>query len=109
MKTLQIKNRRNSERKFLSGNLKLVNPLVLVFGDSNLLESSEVIRKKIPYKHIFFRSKVGESIAENLQNSGVGLSIVKKASSFFSGKIWMRSGFLKESTYYFTLPKKYIL
>ncbi|TVZ55583.1 PAS domain S-box-containing protein [Lutibacter sp. Hel_I_33_5] len=50
--------------------------------------------------------QIFQSLEEpNVENSGVGLSIVKKIVDFYKGKIWVESQVKLGSTFFFTLPK----
>lgn len=86
MKILQAKKEKNSEWEFLSENVKLVNPLVLVFGDRFLLESQEVIediRQQFPYEHIIFGSTSGEIIDEKVYDNSIVVTAIEFEKSTF--------------------------
>jgi light-regulated signal transduction histidine kinase (bacteriophytochrome) len=51
--------------------------------------------------------KIFTKLESNNQNSGVGLSIVKKIIEFYKGSIWLESKENSGTTFYFTLPKNY--
>ncbi|SDX28602.1 His Kinase A (phospho-acceptor) domain-containing protein [Lutibacter oricola] len=57
---------------------------------------------EIYHERIF---RIFESLENNINNSGIGLSIVKKIVNFYGGKIWLDSEVSKGTTFYFTIPK----
>jgi len=49
--------------------------------------------------------KTFESLENNINSTGIGLSIVKKIVNFYGGTIWLTSELGKGTTFYFTLKK----
>jgi len=58
---------------------------------------------KMYHEKIF---EVFNRLTNNADSTGIGLSIVKKIITFYSGRIWVESDINKGSTFYFTLPKQ---
>jgi len=46
-----------------------------------------------------------ETLENNVQSTGIGLSIVKKIVNLYGGKVWLTSKINEGSTFYFTLKK----
>jgi len=58
------------------------------------------------YERIFQIFQTLRNPSENSENSGVGLSIVKKVIETYGGKIWVESVVGSGSTFWFTHPKE---
>lgn len=54
------------------------------------------------HKRIF---KTFEKLENNVDSSGIGLSIVKKVVNLYEGKIWIESALNKGTTFFFTLKR----
>ena len=50
--------------------------------------------------------KTFEKLENNMESTGIGLSIVKKIVDLYGGKIWLISELNKGTTFYFTLKKQ---
>ena len=46
-----------------------------------------------------------QKLENNIESTGIGLSIVKKIVTLYGGKIWLTSTLNKGTTFYFTLKK----
>ncbi|KEZ92308.1 sensor histidine kinase [Nonlabens ulvanivorans] len=57
-----------------------------------------------PYFEKIFN--VFQKLENNVNSSGIGLSIVKKVVELYQGEIWVESQLNLGTTFYFTLPKK---
>ena len=61
--------------------------------------------EKRHFDRIFEMFKTLQS-RDDLESSGIGLTIVKKIVEMNTGKVWVESQFGKGSTFFFTIPKK---
>jgi len=59
------------------------------------------IHKKY-YNSIF---KIFHSLKNDINSSGIGLSIVKKIVDLYQGKVWVESEINVSTTFYFTIKK----
>lgn len=57
---------------------------------------------EVYYEKIF---KAFEKLENNVNSTGIGLSIVKKIVNLYGGKIWLESQLNKGTTFYFTIKK----
>ncbi|MGR8931233.1 MAG: sensor histidine kinase [Gammaproteobacteria bacterium] len=46
---------------------------------------------------------------DRIESTGVGLSIVKKITEQYGGKVWVESGVAQGCTFYFTVPKQHFM
>ena len=86
MKVVQAKKIINSEWKYLTENVTLNNPLVLVFGGRFELQKKEVIediRKQFPYDNLVFGSTSGEIIGENVFDTSIVVTAIEFEKSSF--------------------------
>jgi signal transduction histidine kinase len=58
--------------------------------------------KKDYYHKIF---EIFQSVGNNSNASGIGLSIVKKIVQIYNGKVWLESKIGEGTTFYFTIKK----
>lgn len=58
--------------------------------------------EKVYFDKIF---KTFQKLENNVNSSGIGLSIVKKIVSLYGGQVWLKSEINKGTTFYFTLKK----
>ena len=58
--------------------------------------------EEVYYEKIF---KAFEKLENNVNSTGIGLSIVKKIVDLYGGKIWLESQLDKGTTFYFTIKK----
>ena len=49
--------------------------------------------------------KTFEKLENNMQSSGIGLSIVKKIIDLYGGEVWLTSELNKGTTFFFTIKK----
>lgn len=86
MKVVQAQKTDNLEWEFLSENIPLNNPLVLIFGNRFLLEQKEVIediRKQFPYENLVFGSTSGEIIGGNVHDNSIIVTAIEFEKSTF--------------------------
>ncbi|QXP73676.1 FIST C-terminal domain-containing protein [Tenacibaculum sp. AHE15PA] len=86
MKTVQLKRKNNSVWKYLSEELKLKEPLVLVFGNRFLLESETIydeIRAIFKDGHIVFGSSCGDISSESIDENTITITAIEFEKSSF--------------------------
>ena len=86
MKTVQAIKEKGKDWNFTSEKLTLKNPLVLVFGDRFLLESSTIYKEIdafFPDGHIVFGSTSGEILGENAFDESITITAIEFEKSQF--------------------------
>ena len=86
MKIIQASKKVNQNWKYAQEKVALNNPLVLVFANRFLLESSSVIsdiRKEFPYEHIVFGSTAGEIMGSSVHDNSVTVTAIEFSKSTF--------------------------
>ena len=86
MKTVQLKKHKNADWKYLSENITLKEPLVLVFGNRFLLEDEtlfEEIRSKFKDGHIVFGSACGDISSESIDDESITITAIEFEKSNF--------------------------
>ncbi len=89
MKTVQLQRQKNKEWQYLSDNLSLKAPLVLVFGNRFLLEDSSVydeVRSLFPDGHLVFGSSSGEIIAGAVNDEHITITAIEFEKTRFEIK-----------------------
>jgi hypothetical protein len=86
MKTVQLKKHKNSDWKYLSENISLKEPLVLVFGNRFLLEDEGIYDEvKAIFKdgHIVFGSACGDISSESIDDESITITAIEFEKSSF--------------------------
>lgn len=86
MKTVQLKRQANSDFEYLSDNIDLKEPLVLVFGNRVLLQSSTIyneIKALFPDGHIVFGSTSGDIISNTVTDNTLTITAIEFEKSSF--------------------------
>jgi hypothetical protein len=86
MKTVQLKRHKNSDWKYLSENINLKEPLVLVFGNRYLLEDKgiyEEIKGFFKDGHIVFGSACGDISSESIDDETITITAIEFEKSNF--------------------------
>ena len=86
MKTVQLKKHKNSDWKYLSENISLKEPLVLVFGNRFLLEDEGIYDEvKAIFKdgHIVFGSACGDISSESIDDETITITAIEFEKSSF--------------------------
>lgn len=80
MKTVQLVKHNNKDWEYLSDNLELKNPLVLVFGNRFFLEEKGIydeIRQKFPDGHIVFGSTSGDITTHFVSDQSITITAIE--------------------------------
>ena len=86
MKTVQLKKSKNSDWQYLSENIVLKEPLVLVFGNRFLLEEETVfdqVRAIFKDGHIVFGSTCGDITSESIDENSITITAIEFEKSSF--------------------------
>lgn len=80
MKTVQLQRQKDKEWQYLSENISLKSPLVLVFGNRYLLEDAaiyEEVRSLFPDGHLIFGSSSGEIVAGAVNDKHITITAIE--------------------------------
>tara|TARA_R110000787_G_scaffold203793_6_gene314408 strand:+ start:1311 stop:2450 length:1140 start_codon:yes stop_codon:yes gene_type:complete len=86
MKTVQLKKIENSEWRYLTKNISLKEPLVLVFGNRYLLDNDTIldeIRTIFKDGHIVFGSSCGDISSESINDNSITITAIEFEKSNF--------------------------
>lgn len=86
MKIVQLTKNRNQDWKYLSNNIRLIKPLVLVFGNRYLLESDTIyseIKALFPDGDIVFGSSCGNITANLVDENAITITAIEFEKSSF--------------------------
>lgn len=80
MKTVQLQRQKDKEWQYLSENVSLKSPLVLVFGNRYLLEDASIydeVRSLFPDGHLIFGSSSGEIVAGAVNDKHITITAIE--------------------------------
>ncbi|PWG06783.1 FIST signal transduction protein [Polaribacter aquimarinus] len=86
MKTVQLKKRKNSDWEYLSDNILLTSPLVLVFGNRHMLEDEGIykeVKSMFSDGHIVFGSSSGDISSLTVNENSVTITAIEFERSNF--------------------------
>lgn len=86
MKTLQVQRKTGEAWKYLSENISLNNPLVLVLGNRYLMEKENLydeVRTLFPSGHLVFGSSCGELVAGAVNDEHITITAIEFERSTF--------------------------
>ncbi|KJD33695.1 histidine kinase [Tamlana sedimentorum] len=89
MKIVQLKKKENSNWEYLSKNITLNNPLVLVFGNRFLLEQTNIyseVSELFPNGHIIFASTSGDITSHSVDDDSITITAMEFEKSTFEIK-----------------------
>ncbi|AOW20497.1 FIST signal transduction protein [Urechidicola croceus] len=89
MKTVQLVREKGKDWKYLGDNIKLSNPLVLVFGNRYLLEKDNIfeeIKDLFPDGEIVFGSTSGDISRQDVNDNSVSITAIEFEKSRFEIK-----------------------
>ena len=91
MKTVQIVKRKGQDWKYLSENIELKKPLVIIFGNRYLLEDDSIydeLRVKFPNGHLVFGSTSGDITAHFVDDESITITAIEFERTRFEIKTW---------------------
>ncbi len=80
MKTVQLQKRKDSDWKYLSEEIQLKEPLVLVFGNRYLLEDKKIydeVRDMFKDGHIVFGSTAGDITSKHVEEKSITITAIE--------------------------------
>ncbi len=86
MKTVQLRKFKGKDWEFLTPNIKLKNPLVLVFGNRYELENRNIyknVKKIFPKSHIVFASTSGDITSKSIDDECITITAIELEKSTF--------------------------
>lgn len=86
MKTVQLKKNRAGSWEYLSDNIRLIKPLVLVLGNRYLLENGTIykeVKQLYPDGHIVFGSTSGDITSESVDDESILITAIEFEKSSF--------------------------
>ncbi|MBU3821271.1 FIST C-terminal domain-containing protein [Flavobacteriaceae bacterium XHP0103] len=86
MKTVQLTKKKGQNWEYVSDNIKLNNPLVLVFGNRHLLEDPSVfkaIKGLFPDGHLVFGSTCGDITSKSVNDESITITAIEFEKSSF--------------------------
>lgn len=86
MKTVQLKKNRAGSWEYLSDNIRLIKPLVLVLGNRYLLENDTIykeVKQLYPDGHIVFGSTSGDITSESVDDESILITAIEFEKSSF--------------------------
>lgn len=89
MKTVQLQRAKDGDWEYLSKNIVLINPLVLILGNRFLLESPSIydeIRTRFPSGHLVFGSSSGELVAGAVNDEHITITAIEFERACFDIK-----------------------
>jgi len=86
MKTVQLKKIKNKKLEYLSEQILLIKPLVLVFGNRYMLEETDIyneIREEFKDGHFVFGSTSGDITSESVDDESITITAIEFEKSSF--------------------------
>ncbi|MGY8910097.1 MAG: FIST N-terminal domain-containing protein, partial [Flavobacteriales bacterium] len=86
MKTVQLKKVKNKKLEYLSEQILLKNPLVLIFGNRYMLEDANIyheIREEFKEGHLVFGSTSGDITSDSVDDESITITAIEFENSNF--------------------------